>query len=97
MKQYRSDGRYLYHNKGLVYIAEFRWNNRNEHSLFVRLRAELRDIYGPESDTVFDAQRGVHYRQMNENWRSEQNFRAKRRRIYLREESALSLALLRIN
>jgi len=95
MKQYRSDGRYKYHGQGFHYIVDFAWNNRDDQLLFTKLTKVFAELYGDEkTETKIDGWRSRCT--WNENWRSERNFKAKRRRIYLKEESVLSLALLRI-
>lgn len=96
MIQYKSDGRYKYYSSGLHYIVEFRWASLEERQLFTRLAKVFADLYGPEKEKV--QREGYSYPvwQFNQEWRSEQNRNAKRRRIYLKDESVLSLALLRI-
>ena len=97
MKQYyKSDGRYKYHNRGLHYIVEFGWARIEERQQFAKLLKVFQEIYGPEKERIFDEVRGYPVWKMNDYWRSEQNSITKRRRIYLREESVLSLALLRV-
>jgi hypothetical protein len=96
MKQFKSDGRYKYYGSGLHYIVEFRWANAEDKLLFVKLHKVFAELYGPEKEKV--QREGYSYPvwQLNQEWRSEQNRNARRRRIYLKEESVLSLALLRI-
>ncbi len=96
MKQFKSDGRYKYYNNGFHFIVEFRWHNAEDKLLFVKLHKVFAELYGPEKEKV--QREGYSYPvwQLNQEWRSEQNRNARRRRIYLKEESVLSLALLRI-
>jgi hypothetical protein len=95
MIQFKSDGRYKYHDRGLHYIAEFRWASLEERMLFTKLIKVMVDTYGPEKEKQM-SEHGYTTWKLNENWRCEQNRSAKRRRIYLREESALTMALLRV-
>ena len=96
MKQFKSDGRYKYYNNGFHYIVEFRWHNLEDRQLFAQLLQVFKDWYGPEKEKI--QREGYNYPiwQFNPDWRSEQNRSAKRRRIYLKEASVLSLALLKI-
>lgn len=102
MKQYKSDGRYKYYNLGLHYIVEFRWAGLEDKQLFAKLRKVFEEMYGPDKEKVLyhKTTNGEDYYfpqwKYNTEWRFEQNRSAKRRRIYLKEESVLSLALLRI-
>lgn len=99
MKQYKSDGRYKYYSLGLHYIVEFRWAALEDRQLFSRLLRIFEELYGPDKEKIFQNEDGTQcfpYWKYNTDWRFEQNRSAKRRRIYLKEESALSLALLRI-
>lgn len=98
MKQYKSDKRYKYFNLGLHYIVEFRWAASEETILFNKLRRVFEEMYGPDKEKLMYTDSGAYFPnwKYNTDWRFEQNRSAKRRRIYLKEESALSLALLRI-
>jgi hypothetical protein len=96
MKQFKSDGRYKYYTQGFHYIVEFRWATLEDKQLFLKLKSEFTLMYGLEKERSDSAGYGYFVWKFNEYWRSEQNRNAKRRRIYLKEESALSLALLRI-
>lgn len=94
MKQFKSDGRYKFYSNGLHYIAEFGWVALEERRLFAAILKQLEAMHGPVTYVVQN-EGGYSYRRYNENYRSEQNRKAKRRRIYLRDESDLTLALLR--
>ena len=96
MKQFKSDGRYKYHNQGFQYIVEFRWANCDDQELFIKLRLVFTDMYGKEKEKIYDHNPVLGRWVMNEHWRLEVNRSAKRRRIYLKDDSALSLALLRV-
>jgi len=96
MKLVKSDGRYKYYSQGFCHFVEFRWHNAEDKLLFVKLHGVFSDLYGPEKEKV--QREGYSYPvwQLNQDWRSEQNRNARRRRIYLKEASVLSMALLRI-
>lgn len=95
MKQFKSDGRFKFHDKGLCYIVEFGWANLSDRALFSRLIAFFKEMYGPEKEKKY-RENGYAYWTMNENWRCEQNRSARRRRIYLKDESVLTIALLKV-
>lgn len=97
MKHFKSDGRYLYHDRGLHYIIEFAWNSLADKKLFYKLKERFAEMYGPERTTVQDPNWTSGRWQYNEFWRQETNYKAYRRRIYLKEESAITLALLTLN
>ncbi len=97
MKQFKSDGRYKYNSAGLQYIVDFRWASASDMDMFNKLRRIFEDMYGPTRERIVDPTTGQYRWVTNINWQQERNRNAKRKRIYLREESALSLALLRIN
>ena len=96
MKQFKSDRRYKYYNQGFQYIVEFRWANRDDQELFTKLQMVFADMYGKEKEKIYDVNPVLGRWIMNEHWRLEVNRSAKRRRIYLKDDSALSLALLRV-
>lgn len=102
MRQYKSDARYKYYSSGFHYIVEFRWAELEDRQLFAKLLKIFEEMYGPDKEKVLHHKTadGSDYYfpqwKYNTDWRFEQNRSAKRRRIYLKEESALSLALLRI-
>lgn len=102
MKQYKSDGRYKYHSLGFHYIVQFQWAGLEDRQLFAKLIKVFEELYGPYKEKVLHHKtaNGEDYYfpqwKYNDNWRCEQTRSARRRRIYLKEESALSLALLRI-
>ena len=96
MNLFKSDGRYKWHSLGFHYIVEFRWADRSDREQYSRLIKYFKEIYGPDREKVYDINPGLGRWVRNTNWLCEQNIQAKRRRIYLREESALTLALLSI-
>lgn len=97
MKAYKSDGRYKYHNRGLTYIVDFGWANREDKELFVKMITKLRETYGDEKIFTGEADTwGFKKWHWNESWRCEQNRNAKRRRIYLKDEGTVSYILLQV-
>jgi hypothetical protein len=96
MRQFKSDGRYKYHNLGFHYIVEFRWHHHEDRLLFVRLMTQFKEMYGDHIHQEFNTN-GWPTKKFNEHYRIEQSAAAKRRRIYLKEETALTLALLKIS
>lgn len=93
MKVFKSDGRYNHHKKGLIYIGEFLWNG--ERKLFASLLPVFEKMYGPQRETVQN-EKGFTFWQYNENYRFEQNARVKRRRIYVKDEGAFTIAMLQL-
>ena len=92
MRTFKSDGRYNLHSRGFHYIVEFSWHGRDDRSLYWALIKEFEEIYGPPR--YLDIEKNM--RVLNDNWRCESNAKAKRRRIYLKEDTGLSMALLKI-
>lgn len=92
MRAFKSDGRYNLHSQGFHHIVQFRWHSASETKLFNALTSELTETYGPLRS--FDQEKRVYH--WNSTWRYEANRSAKRRRIYLKDESVLTLALLKI-
>ena len=95
MRQFKSDGRYKYHNLGFHYIVDFRWQHREDRLLFVKLIGQFKEMYGDHIIEEPNAH-GFPIKKFNPDYHYEQSFSAKRRRFYLREESALTLALLKV-
>lgn len=95
MKAFKSDGRYKYHDKGLGYIVQFRWSEYTDRMRFSKMIDALRELYGPDKEK-YTSEAGYSLWKWNENWRCEQNREAKRRRIYLKDESVLSYILLQV-
>lgn len=91
MRVFKSDGRYKHHNLGLVYICEFMWNSERE--LFKKLITAFAEMYGPPTDRIATAN-GFNIRKYNEHYRFEMNTKAKRRRIYIREEHYITMVML---
>jgi hypothetical protein len=96
MRYFESNHRYKLHKEGFHYIAEFAWRNQKDRDLFFKLKRNFEEQYGPYRDKEFLVNNALATWKYNEHWRAEQNVSAKRIRIYLREESALSMALLKI-
>jgi hypothetical protein len=95
MKQYKSDGRYKYHNQGFHYIVDFRWGSHEDSLLFTKLLKVFGEMYGPVKEKTLN-ENSYPVWKLNPDWRFEQVRSARRKRIYLKEESGLSMALLRV-
>lgn len=94
MKAFKSDGRYNHHKRGFTYIVEFRWSNLEDTKLWSRLTKTFAEIHGPHIERYFDAS-GWPRSRYNEHYILEQKRGAKRRRIYIKDEATLTLALLK--
>lgn len=97
MKHIKSNGRYKYYNLGFHHIVDFAWVSRTDRELFAKLASVFKDMYGPDKVKTYENDNAWGRWVWNEHWRLEQNANAKRRRIYLKEESGLILALLKVN
>ena len=91
MNVFKSDGRYRHFREGYSYIVDFHWSGWADRLLFNQLVNQLYALHGPQKEKI-DAYR-IKY---NEHYRVENNSRRACRRIYLRNESSISVALLKI-
>lgn len=91
---FKSDGRYKNYNRGFHHIIEFRWNNRDDTAMWIKMREQFEELYGPASSS--EIVNGYLVRELNKHYTLDQNKAAKRRRIYVKEEADVTLALLRI-
>ena len=96
MLYFKSDGRYNYYNKGYQYIAEFKWNNREERDQYFQLCKVLTEMYGPDKQRVYKGDTTFFKTEFNPQWLSENKKTVKRRRIYFKEEASLSMAMLKM-
>jgi len=96
MRQFKSDGRYKYYGLGYHYIVDFRWQHRDDRLLFVKLISQFKEMYGESMHQEINAN-GWPVKKFNEHYLIEQSIKDRRRRIYLKEESALTMALLQIS
>ena len=92
MRTIKTDGRYKLYSSGFHYIVEFKWHGLADQQMFSKLVDGLTDTYG--SAKYFDKEKNAYV--LNSEWRYEIKKSAKRRRIYLKDESALSLVLLKV-
>lgn len=95
MKFFKSNHRYKLYKEGFHYIAEFNWRNHASRDMFFKLKKIFEEQYGPYRDKEFLSNSLPRWT-YNEHWRAENSVGTRRTRIYLREESALSMALLKI-
>jgi hypothetical protein len=94
MKIIKSDGRYKYFNAGYAYIADFIWRNREDEAAYKRIMDGLLEMHGPQWEELPG---GSFWKKKirNEHYVLEVNRSAKRRRIYVKNESDITMALLR--
>lgn len=95
MKVFKSDGRYKLHNRGYTYIADFRWKNRDDEESYRKIMKGLESMHGSQwlempGDSIFGKRR-----MRNEHYVLEVNASAKRRRIYVKSEADITMALLK--
>ena len=94
MHVFKSDGRYKLHSQGFQYIMSFRWGGHDDPKLFIKCTTILEELYGPMKDSHWDDD-GHYHHNLNTVYRYEQVKKARRRRIYLKNESDVTLILLR--
>lgn len=92
MKVIKSDHRYKLYGKGFHCILHFTWHGISERKLYSDLVNQFSAMFGPTR--YADIENGLQV--WNDNWRYEANAKAKRRRIYLKDEHSLSIALLKM-
>lgn len=91
MRTIKSDGRYKLHSSGFLYIVEFRWHGIQERKVFSNIVDGLTETYGPAK--YYDTDKDAYV--LNADWRYEVKAKAKRRRIYLKDDATLSFILLK--
>ena len=89
MKVIKSDGRYNYHSLGFTTIMEFRIKAISERMNYIAVEKALVKLYGPRNVEV-----GNNKFKPNENYRTQLMSDRKRRRVYLKNESDVSMLLL---
>lgn len=94
MKVFKSDGRYKLHNYGYVYIADFRWKNRDDEESYRKIMKGLEEMHGPQWEELPGGSFWSK-KKRNEHYVLEVNKSAKRRRIYVKNESDITMALLK--
>lgn len=90
---FKSDGRYKYYNKGFHHIIEFRWHNKDDTALWIKMREQFEELYGPAVSS--EIVNGYLVREVNSHYTLDQNKSARRRRIYVKDEADVTLVLLR--
>jgi len=96
MRVFKSDHRYKHYRAGYHYIAEFARAGRTDHPLFVAMVTELRALHGHNIVTFADKD-GWPNKRLNEHYIIEQRQGHSHKRIYVKNESDLSLILLKLN
>lgn len=94
MKFIESNHRYKLYNSGVHYIVEFSLRGAKDAKLFSELVTALNEMYGDEKELV-QIPGGAHHWKYNENWRKELNTYAKRKRIYLRNGTDMTMLMLK--
>ena len=92
MKVIKSDGRYNFHREGFTTILEFNMRIRPQRDQFFQLQSAVRELYG-EPRFIHPA---TGRWKMNENYRTQLMSDRKNRRIYLRNESEVTLLMLKV-
>lgn len=95
MKVFKSDGRYKLHSSGYEYIAEFRWKNRDDDASYSKIMKGLEAMHGPQWEEIPGSSFWLAKKKRNEHYVLEVNRNAKRRRIYVKNESDITMALLK--
>lgn len=98
MRFFESNYRYNMHSAGFHYIVEFNTRKAKDRDMFYQLGKAFTELYGEEKQ-VLPAEPGEKFSKwkINENWRTEYRSSLKRRRIYLKEASAYTMAMLRLS
>ena len=94
MKFIQSNHRYKLYNQGFHYIIEFSLRGNKDAKLFSELVVALTEMYGEEKSLV-EIPGKIHMWKYNENWRREHNTYAKRKRIYLRNGTDMTMLMLK--
>lgn len=87
------------HNQGFHYIAEFNTKRQADRELYVRLCDVMKEMYGPVWSDVPVQAHGMMFpkRTANDNWRVDYRESLKQRRIYLKDETAYTYAMLKLS
>jgi len=97
MKLFKTDGRYKYYDEGFSYIAEFS-TNYAERILFGKLRKQIAEKYGLVKQFSYMPDK-VPYTESGKStvWRCDYDIRRNtKRRIYVKDESVITFAMLMI-
>lgn len=98
MRFFESNYRYNMHSLGFHYIVEFNTRTRKDRDMYFELVKAFINLYGEEKESL-PPEPGAMFSKwkINENWRTEYRASLKRRRIYLKEASAYTMAMLRLS
>lgn len=92
-----SNHRYKLYNQGFKFIIEFRFKSSADAELFKQLSNYLTELHGPDKSSRLPQGQSWHIWEYNKHWRKEINNAAKRKRIYLENESDMSLIMLKVS
>jgi hypothetical protein len=95
MKFIESNHRYKLYNQGFGYIVSFSFRGTKDAALFASLCQSLAEMYGDEKELVM-LEGGGHCWKYNQNWRKEISSYAKRKRIYLRNGTDMTMLMLKV-
>mgnify|MGYP003351159885 FL=1 len=95
MKVIKSDGRYKFFNQGFNVILEFSLRDREESRQYATIFGLIEEMFGLHRQ--FDQKTSLY--KFNENYRvaTTSTKRSGKRRIYLKNETEVSLILLKVN
>lgn len=99
MKFFKSNHRYNMYNQGFHHIAEFNTKRQADRDLYRGLCDVLKEMYGPISTEVTVQAHGMTFPRYipNDNWRVDYREKLKRRRIYFKDETAYTYAMLKLS
>ena len=100
MKIINSDKRYKHFMQGYTVIAQFAWASLEDKAKFLSIVTGLKEMHGEQFLEIENNSNEKPYsiwsrRVRNPNYIIEQNKSAKRRRIYLKNETDITMALLK--
>ena len=91
---FKSDGRYKNYNRGFHHIIEFRWHNKDDTVMWIKMREHFEEMYGPAVSS--EIVKGYLVRELNTHYTLDQSKANRRRRIYVKDESDVTLVLLKV-
>ncbi len=100
MRFIESNYRYNMYSAGFHYIVEFNTRRASDRDMYASMHKVLTSMYGvekeriePDPNVIGSFPKWV----VNENWRVESRPSLKRRRIYLKDKGAYTMALLKLS
>lgn len=100
MRSFESNHRYLMYSAGFHYIVEFNTRLSRDRDLYGKLVKAFTNTFGPDKFQV-EVERQSGGKHMvwrgSDDWRTEYRPSMKRKRIYLKDGSPLTMAMLQIS